>query len=123
MLELKKAEVLEILDIEEGVSNNNKKWSKIGFVVKDLSVDFERNILLDAWGDKIAEVKALKKGNIVKIVGFVSSKLHVKSGRWFTNAALEEVTVLNVKNPVKSNGSEFNDMSMSDDDFDDLPFN
>jgi hypothetical protein len=116
--------LFKILPVENGTSKSGKTWEKMTFILevkKDENDKYPKKLAIDAWGEKLNQIRDTEIGSEITVAYDVSSTEY--NGRWFTNA-----TFIFLKNEV-SKSNETKNISppidsdyMSEDEADDLPF-
>ena len=100
--------VVKKLDLESGTSKSGKEWSKQSIVI-DTGGEFNNNIAVSAFGDKLIQMNKLEVGMKVSILCNVYSREY--NGKFYHN--IDGYHFTNQSNAVESTPT---------DDSDDLPF-
>jgi len=74
--------VLRKLDLETGISKAGKEWKKQSIVI-DTGNDFNNEVCISAFGDKVGQMNKLEVGMDVSILCNVYSREY--NGRYFHN--------------------------------------
>lgn len=98
----------KVLELQKGVSKAGKEWQKQSFVI-DTGSDFNNEICIDVFGDKIELINKLKVGVELDVKLNVSSKEF--KGRYYHNVSAWEILI--VDSATKP---------LNKDESDDLPF-
>ncbi|OIP01750.1 MAG: hypothetical protein AUJ98_03340 [Bacteroidetes bacterium CG2_30_33_31] len=114
--------LVEILAEQSGQGKNGT-WVKTSFIL-ETQEQYPRKVCIDAWGDKVDDVRALKIDDTVKVDFDVESREY--NGRWYTNIKAWKIAKQsgdasgNGKNPPLPTIEDSE--SMSSEPTDDLPF-
>lgn len=118
----------EILPEQTGQGRNGS-WVKISFIIETQD-QYPKKICIDAWGDKVDNVKNLNINDTVKVDFDVESREY--NGKWYTNVKawrIEKVGVgsnttseIPANNPPLPTFEEPMSPSESFEPTDDLPF-
>ena len=81
----------KVLELQKGISKAGKEWQKQSFVL-DNGADFNNEICIDVFGDKIDQIKNFNKGSELEVKINVSSKEF--KGRYYHNISAWEILVL-----------------------------
>ena len=105
---------------EQSGEGKNGRWVKQDFVV-ETSEQFPKKVCFSSWGDKVAEVKKLKTGDLVTVSFNPESREF--SGKWYTDLRAWKISKTTAK--ISDNQKDIpplseNDKKMEQDD--DLPF-
>jgi len=74
--------LVKILDLETGVSKAGKEWKKQSIVI-DTGNDFNNEVCVSAFGDKLEQMHKLEVGMEVSVLCNVYSREY--NGRYFHN--------------------------------------
>lgn len=109
-----------ILEEQTGQGKNGQ-WKKISFVL-EIDGNFPKMVCLDAWGDRVDQVKQLQMGQTIKAEFDLESREY--NGRWYTNAKAWKVETANTApaGDLPPLPSETDLPPMEDGDAGDLPF-
>jgi hypothetical protein len=77
-----KGKLVKKLDLETGVSKAGKEWKKQSIVI-DTGNDFNNEVCVSAFGDKVGQMNKLEVGMEVSVLCNVYSKEY--NGRYFHN--------------------------------------
>ena len=94
-----KGKLVKKLAVESGVSKSGKEWRKQSIVI-DTGGEFNNEVCVSAFGDKMDSMNKLEIGMEVKILCNVYSReyngryFHNIDGYWFTKNTKEEATVV-----------------------------
>ena len=80
----------KVLELQKGVSKAGKEWQKQSFVL-DTGADFNNEICIDVFGEKIDQITNLKNGVELEVKINVSSKEF--KGRYYHNISAWEISV------------------------------
>ena len=76
--------LIKKLDIESGISKAGKQWQKQSILVEqDSLVDFNKEVVIQFFGDKMEQLRDLKEGSRVEVKFNLYSREH--KGRYFHN--------------------------------------
>ena len=103
------------LDVEKGTSKSGKEWRKQSIVI-DTGGDFNNEVCISAFGDKMDSMNKLEIGMDVKILCNVYSREY--NGRYFHN--IDGYLFTNQSNKPSGNLLENKDNMLNGDS--DLPF-
>jgi hypothetical protein len=81
----------KVLDRQKGISKAGKEWQKQSFVL-DTGSDFNNEICIDTFGDKIELIQNLKIGANIEVKLNVSSKEF--KGRYYHNISAWEINLI-----------------------------
>ena len=105
-----KGKLIKKLDIESGISKAGKEWKKQSILVEqDSLVDFNKELVIQFFGDNMKQLRDLKEGMRVDVKFNIYSREH--KGRYYHN--IDGYAIANLS------GYE-NSSAVSDDD--DMPF-
>ena len=96
--------VAKVLEKQKGVSKAGKEWEKQSFVL-DTGADFNNEICIDCFGEKIEMIQNLKIGANIEVKLNVSSKEF--KGRYYHNISAWEI---NLQDGVVEESVESDDM-------------
>jgi hypothetical protein len=77
-----KGKLVKKLDLETGISKAGKEWKKQSIVI-DTGNDFNNEVCISAFGDKVGQMNKLEVGMEVSILCNVYSREY--NGRYFHN--------------------------------------
>ena len=80
----------KVLKKQTGVSKAGKEWQKQSFVL-DTGADFNNEICIDCFGDKIELIKNLREGAEIEVKINLSSKEF--KGRYYHNNSAWEINL------------------------------
>lgn len=95
----------KVLELQKGISKAGKEWQKQSFVL-DTEADFNNEICIDVFGDKIDQIKNFKEGSKLEVKINVSSKEF--KGRYYHNISAWEIE--NVGETQLLNDNDSNDL-------------
>jgi hypothetical protein len=72
----------KVLDEQTGQGRNGQ-WKKISFVL-EIEGNFPKMVCLDAWSERVDQVKQFQVGQTLKVEFDLESREY--NGRWYTNA-------------------------------------
>ena len=107
---------------EQTGQGKNGQWKKISFVL-EIDGNFPKMVCLEAWSERVDQVKQLQAGQNLKVEFDLESREY--NGRWYTNAKAWKIEVSEGSAPVSDLPplpAGTNLPSTSDDDIGDLPF-
>ena len=110
-----KGKLVKILDLETGVSKAGKEWKKQSILI-DTGGDFNNEVCISAFGDKVGQMNKLEVGMEVSVLCNVYSREY--NGRYFHN--IDGYFFTNQSNKSKSNNGL--DKHFEGTTPDDLPF-
>ena len=94
-----KGKMVKKLDLETGVSKSGKSWQKQSIVL-DNGKDFNNEVCISAFGDKVADLTDLEVGMDVTVLCNVYSREYKGryynsiDGYWFSNKSKQEPDML-----------------------------
>ena len=99
--------MIKVLDLQSGIAaKTGKEWQKQSIVL-DTGADFNNEICIDLFGDKIELIQNIKIGTFLECLLNVSSKEY--NGRYYTNVSAWDVNIIDspeeATEPVKSKSS------------------
>ena len=105
---------------EQSGEGKNGRWVKQDFVIETAD-QFPKKVCFSAWGDKVADIKNLKKGDEVTISFNPESREF--NGKWYTDLRAWKIG----KSSAKSTGNAtdlppFDEKDIPLEEADDLPF-
>ena len=77
-----KGKLVKKLDLETGISKAGKEWKKQSIVI-DTGNDFNNEVCISAFGDKVGQMNKLEVGMEVSVLCNVYSREY--NGRYFHN--------------------------------------
>jgi hypothetical protein len=93
--------VIQILSEQSGTGKNGQ-WSKQDFII-ETEEQYPRKVCFSAWGEKVAMIKSLKTGALVKVSFNVDSREF--NGKWYTDLRLWKIeTAESAGNAVAAGG-------------------
>ena len=92
-----KGKLVQVLDIESGVSKANKEWSK-GGVVLDTGDQYNPNICVGLFGDKLDLLQGFEIGDEITASVNISSREF--KGKWYTQCDGWKLTKADEQPPV-----------------------
>ena len=105
-----KGKLIKKLDIESGISKAGKEWKKQSILVEqDSLVDFNKEVVIQFFGDNMKQLRDLKEGMRVDVKFNIYSREY--NGRYFHN--IDGYAIANLSGHETS-------LEVSDDD--DMPF-
>ena len=110
--------IFSILPSQNGQGQNGP-WVKQNFVI-ETGDRFPKKVCLIAWNDKAEVLAHLKQGDEVKVAFDLESREF--NGRWYTDAKVWKMEVLNQTAPVNEPARSFNNEEAPPPANDDLPF-
>tara|TARA_R110002020_G_scaffold167816_2_gene356360 strand:- start:206 stop:514 length:309 start_codon:yes stop_codon:yes gene_type:complete len=96
--------LVKILELQKGVSKAGKNWQKQSFVL-DTGAEFNNEICIDTFGEKIEQIQNLKNGAEIEVKLNVSSKEY--NGRYYHNISAWEITLQDSGNIEESDNMPF----------------
>ena len=96
--------LVKILELQKGVSKAGKNWQKQSFVL-DTGAEFNNEICIDTFGEKIEQIQNLKNGADLEVKLNVSSKEY--NGRYYHNISAWEITLQDSGNIEESDNMPF----------------
>ena len=107
--------LVKVLDLETGVSKAGKEWKKQSILI-DTGGDFNNEICVSAFGDKLEQMQKLEVGMEVSVLCNVYSREY--NGRYFHN--IDGYFFTNQSNKSSGNLLDNKDTMMNGDG--DMPF-
>ena len=86
--------LIKKFDIESGISKAGKEWNKQSILLEQ-NAEFNKELVISAFGDKIQKIKNLQEGDNLKVLCNVYSReyngryFHNIDGYWFAKAEEE----------------------------------
>ncbi len=74
--------LIKKFDIESGISKAGKEWNKQSILIEQ-NAEFNKEVVISAFGDKIQNIKNLQEGDNLKVLCNVYSREY--NGRYFHN--------------------------------------
>ena len=93
--------LIKKFDIESGISKAGKEWNKQSILIEQNS-EFNKEVVISAFGDKIQSIKNLEEGDSLKVLCNIYSReyngryFHNIDGYWFAKAEQEVVQIEDV---------------------------
>lgn len=119
-------ELYQILDYQDGIGKNDKKWMKQGFVIKTFG-EYPKHMALTCWGESVELIQSLKIYDRIEFDIEVSSREY--QSRWYTDITASNIEILERHNgepPLKPKQNETQESVQlqieEEQDFSDLPF-
>ena len=79
-----KGKLIKKLDVESGISKGGKQWKKQSILVEqDSLVDFNKEVVIQFFGDNMKQLRDLKEGSRVDVKFNLYSREH--NGRYYHN--------------------------------------
>ena len=79
-----KGKLIKKLDVESGISKGGKQWKKQSILVEqDSLVDYNTEVVIQFFGDKMEQLRDLKEGSRVEVKFNLYSREH--KGRYYHN--------------------------------------
>ena len=79
--------IIQILPEQTGTGKNGQ-WSKQDFVI-ETEEQYPKKVCFSAWGEKVAQVKALQADARVKVSFNIESREY--NGRWYTDLRIWKI--------------------------------
>ncbi len=111
----------KVLDEQTGQGRNGQ-WRKISFVL-EIEGNFPKMVCLDAWSERVDQVKQMQTGQSLKVEFDLESREY--NGRWYTNAKAWKIEAATPAAPAGDMPPLPSDSDMpplEPDDAGDLPF-
>ena len=92
--------LIKKFDIESGISKAGKEWNKQSILIEQ-NAEFNKEVVISAFGDKIQSIKNLQEGDNLKVLCNVYSReyngryFHNIDGYWFSKAEAEAEKIEN----------------------------
>ena len=86
--------LIKKFDIESGISKAGKEWHKQSILLEQ-NAEFNKEVVISAFGDKIQKLKNLQEGDNLKVLCNIYSReyngryFHNIDGYWFAKAEAE----------------------------------
>jgi len=96
--------LVKILELQKGVSKAGKQWQKQSFVL-DTGAEFNNQICIDTFGEKIEQIQNLKNGAEIEVKLNVSSKEY--NGRYYHNISAWEISLIDSVKVEESDNMPF----------------
>jgi hypothetical protein len=71
------------LDLESGVSKSGKDWQKQSVIIEQAGTDYNKEVVISFFGDKIKSIKDIEEGADVNISINLSSREY--NGKYYHN--------------------------------------
>ena len=90
--------LIKKFDIESGISKAGKEWNKQSILLEQ-NAEFNKEVVISAFGDKIQKLKNLQEGDNLKVLCNIYSReyngryFHNIDGYWFAKAEQEAVQI------------------------------
>ena len=90
--------LIKKFDIESGISKAGKKWHKQSILLEQ-NAEFNKEVVISAFGDKIQKIKNLQEGDNLKVLCNIYSReyngryFHNIDGYWFAKEGQEVVQI------------------------------
>jgi len=75
--------LIKKLDVESGISKTGKEWKKQSILVEQSGTDYNKEIVISFFGDKIKSLRDIQEGSDVNISINLSSREY--NGRYYHN--------------------------------------
>ena len=75
--------LIKKLDIEGGVSKAGKEWQKQSILVEQSGTDYNKEVVISFFGDKIKSIRDIQEGSDVSVSINLSSREY--NGKYFHN--------------------------------------
>ena len=75
--------LIKKLDIEGGVSKSGKEWQKQSILVEQAGTDFNKEVVISFFGDKIKSIRDLQEGSEIVVSINLSSREY--NGKYYHN--------------------------------------
>ena len=75
--------LIKKLDVESGISKTGKEWKKQSILVEQSGTDYNKEIVISFFGDKIKSLRDIQEGSEVNISINLSSREY--NGRYYHN--------------------------------------
>ena len=71
------------LDIESGISKSGKEWNKQSVIVEQTGNDYNKEVVISFFGDKIKSIRDIEEGSEVNVSINLSSREY--NGKYYHN--------------------------------------
>jgi histidinol phosphatase-like enzyme len=71
------------LDLESGISNSGKEWKKQSILVEQAGTDYNKEVAISFFGDKIKKIRDIEVGSDVSVSINLSSREY--NGKYYHN--------------------------------------
>jgi hypothetical protein len=75
--------LIKKLDVESGISKAGKEWQKQSILVEQSGTDYNKEVVISFFGDKIKSLRDLQEGSEVVVSINLSSREY--NGKYFHN--------------------------------------
>jgi len=75
--------LIKKLDVESGISKAGKEWKKQSILVEQSGTDYNKEVVISFFGDKIKSIRDIQEGSEVSVSINLSSKEY--NGKYFHN--------------------------------------
>ena len=75
--------LIKKLDVESGISKTGKEWKKQSILVEQSGTDYNKEVVVSFFGDKIKSLRDIQEGSEVNISINLSSREY--NGRYYHN--------------------------------------
>jgi hypothetical protein len=71
------------LDLESGISSSGKEWKKQSILVEQAGTDYNKEVAISFFGDKIKSIRDIEEGSDVSVSINLSSREY--NGKYYHN--------------------------------------
>ena len=75
--------LIKKLDVESGISKSGKEWKKQSILVEQFGTDFNKEVVISFFGDKMQSIRDIEEGSDVNVSINLSSREY--NGKYFHN--------------------------------------
>ena len=75
--------LIKKLDAESGISKAGKEWQKQSILVEQFGTDYNKEVVISFFGDKIKSIRDIQEGSDVSVSINLSSREY--NGKYFHN--------------------------------------
>ena len=75
--------LIKKLDVESGISKAGKEWQKQSILVEQFGTDYNKEVVISFFGDKIKSIRDIQEGSDVSVSINLSSREY--NGKYFHN--------------------------------------
>ena len=75
--------LIKKLDVEKGISKTGKEWQKQSILVEQFGTDYNKEVVISFFGDKIKSIRDVQEGSDVSVSINLSSREY--NGKYYHN--------------------------------------
>lgn len=84
--------IASILEVRSGRTETGKQWQRQQIVLAIKNGDYINNLAMDASGDDVDALQTLKKGDLVDVAFYISSRAY--NNKWYTQLNLTKISLV-----------------------------